>query len=101
ERKKGGITMRSVIDYIEEEAYLKFEKKDKEYNRQLKEKDRQLEEKDQRLEEKDRQIDQMISRSVVSAQRLMAKQGLTAEQACDLLGYDEEFRAIVLPYLVS
>ncbi|WP_370863353.1 hypothetical protein, partial [uncultured Dubosiella sp.] len=81
---------------------------DKEYNRQLeqmddqlKEKDRQLEEKDQRLEEKNRQIDQMISRSVVSAQRLMAMQELTAEQACDLLGYDEEFRAIVLPYLVS
>ncbi|WP_302608989.1 hypothetical protein, partial [uncultured Dubosiella sp.] len=106
---------RSVIDYIEEKAYLKFEKKDKEYNRQLeeltqKEKEqnlqletmtKQLEEKDQRLEEKDRQIDQMISRSVVSAQRLMAMQGLTAEQACDLLGYDEEFRAIVLPYLVS
>ena len=43
----------------------------------------------------------MISQFVISAQRLMAKQGLTAEQACDLLGYDGELRAIVLPYLVS
>ncbi|WP_289114054.1 hypothetical protein, partial [uncultured Dubosiella sp.] len=80
ERKKGGITMRSVIDYIEEKAYLKFEKKEKEWNKER---------------------NSMISQFVISAQRLMAKQGLTAEQACDLLGYDGELRAIVLPYLVS
>ncbi|WP_302609102.1 hypothetical protein [uncultured Dubosiella sp.] len=105
EQKKGGITMRSVIDYIEEKAYLKFEKKNKEYNRQLEEKDRQLEEKDQQLNKKEKEWNKernsMISQFVISAQRLMAKQGLTAEQACDLLGYDGELRAIVLPYLVS
>ncbi len=97
--------MRSVIDYIEEKAYLKFEKKNKEYNRQLEEKDRQLEEKDQQLNKKEKEWNKernsMISQFVISAQRLMAKQGLTAEQACDLLGYDGELRAIVLPYLVS
>ncbi len=115
EQKKGGITMRSVIDYIEEKAYLKFEKKDKEYNRQLKEKDRQLEEKDQRLEEKDQrleekdqrleekdqQLGQMTSTLVVLAQQKMVSEELTAEQACDALGYSDDIRKLVLPYLVS
>ena len=107
--------MRSVIDYIEEKAYLKFEKKDKEYNRQLKEKDRQLEEKDQRLEEKDQrleekdqrleekdqQLGQMTSTLVVLAQQKMVSEELTAEQACDALGYSDDIRKLVLPYLVS
>lgn len=101
EQKKGGITMRSVIDYIEEKAYLKFEKKDKEYNRQLKEKDRQLEEKDQRLEEKDQQLGRMTSTLVVLAQQKMVSEELTAEQACDALGYSDDIRKLVLPYLVS
>ena len=94
ERKKGGITMRSVIDYIEKKAYLKFEKKDKEYNRQLEEKDRQLEEKDQ-------QLGQMTSTLVVLAQQKMVSEELTAEQACDALGYSDAIRKLVLPYLVS
>ncbi|WP_289186566.1 hypothetical protein [uncultured Dubosiella sp.] len=93
--------MRSVIDYIEEKAYLKFEKKDKEYNRQLKEKDRQLEEKDQRLEEKDQQLGRMTSTLVVLAQQKMVSEELTAEQACDALGYSDDIRKLVLPYLVS
>ena len=108
EQKKGGITMRSVIDYIEEKVYLKFEKKDKEYNRQLEEKDRQLEEKDQRLEEKDQrleekdqQLGQMTSTLVVLAQQKMVSEELTAEQACDALGYSDDIRKLVLPYLVS
>ncbi|WP_305151361.1 hypothetical protein, partial [uncultured Dubosiella sp.] len=86
-------------------AYLKFEKKDKEYNRQLETMTKQLEEKEQQLNKKEKEWSKernsMLSQFVVSAQRLMAKQGLTAEQACDLLGYDEDLRATVLPYLVS
>ena len=95
--EEGGINVKEAMQRFmnNEQLWIKFLKKfkaDSSYEKLVK----SIEEK-----EWNKERNSMISQFVISAQRLMAKQGLTAEQACDLLGYDGELRAIVLPYLVS
>lgn len=88
DKKKGKITMASVIDHIEErgeqkgflKAERKYQKIEKEWNKERGE---------------------MLSSLVLGARHLMSRQGITAEEACDYLGYSEKTRKLVLPYLVN
>ncbi len=44
---------------------------------------------------------EMISTFVIIAQKLMLNHGLSARQACDQLGYSDNIRKKVLPFLIS
>nr|WP_304969030.1 hypothetical protein [uncultured Dubosiella sp.] len=44
---------------------------------------------------------EMISTFVIIAQKFMLNHGLSARQACDQLGYSDNIRKKVLPFLIS
>ena len=43
----------------------------------------------------------MLSTFVRLAQQRMVEKGMSAQEACDTLGYKENIQKLVLPYLIS
>ncbi|WP_297056350.1 OmpH family outer membrane protein [uncultured Dubosiella sp.] len=113
--KKGETTMASVLDhyfekkeklYLErEQQYLikekEYQAKEKEYQAKEKEYNEQLKAQTQQIQEKDLQLNEMLSTFVRLAQQRMVEKGMSAQEACDTLGYKENIRKLVLPYLIS
>lgn len=107
--------MASVLDhyfekkeklYLErEQQYLikekEYQAKEKEYQTKEKEYHEQLKAQTQQIQEKDFQLNEMLSTFVRLAQQRMVEKGMSAQEACDTLGYKENIQKLVLPYLIS
>ena len=90
---------------IKEKEYQAKEKeyqtKEKEYQTKEKEYHEQLKAQTQQIQEKDLQLNEMLSTFVRLAQQRMVEKGMSAQEACDTLGYKENIQKLVLPYLIS
>lgn len=107
--------MASVLDhyfekkeklYLErEQQYLikekEYQAKEKEYQTKEKKYNEQLKAQTQQIQEKDLQLNEMLSTFVRLAQQRMVEKGMSAQEACDTLGYKENIQKLVLPYLIS
>lgn len=100
--------MASVLDHYfekKEKLYLEREQqyliKEKEYQTKEKKYNEQLKAQTQQIQEKDLQLNEMLSTFVRLAQQRMVEKGMSAQEACDTLGYKENIQKLVLPYLIS